>query len=97
MIDYCHKIQWIDLIIWYYGNTFLVQVKRLRQMDNNRENTYEELIQLKENGEIGWREFIRRQPEMENDYYDWCIENDLDMNEETAEAFMTLTEEHVMA
>jgi len=66
-------------------------------MDNNREYTYEELIQLKEQGEIGWREFIRRQPEMENDYYDWCIENDLDMNEETAEAFMTLTEEHVMA
>ena len=66
-------------------------------MDNNREYTYEELIQLKENGEIGWRELIRRQPEMENDYYDWCLENDLDMNEETAEAFMTLTEEHVMA
>ena len=66
-------------------------------MDNNREYIYEELIQLKENGEIGWREFIRRQPEMENNYYDWCIENDLDMNEETAEAFMTLTEEHVMA
>ena len=66
-------------------------------MDNNRENTYEELIKLKENGEIGWREFIRRQPEMENDYYDWCVENNLDMNEETAEAFMTLTEEHVMA
>jgi len=66
-------------------------------MDNNREYAYEELIQLKEQGEIGWREFIRRQPEMENDYYDWCVENDLDMNEETAEAFMTLTEEHVMA
>ena len=66
-------------------------------MDNNRENTYEELIQLKESGEIGQREFIRRQPEMENDYYDWCVDNDLDMNEETAEAFMTLTEEHVMA
>ena len=66
-------------------------------MDNNRENTYEELIQLKENGEIGWLEFIRRQPEMESDYYDWCVVNDLDMNEETAEAFMTLTEEHVMA
>ena len=66
-------------------------------MDNNREYTYEELIQLKEQGEIGWREFIRRQPEMENDYYDWCVDNDLDMNEETAEAFMTLTEEHVMA
>ena len=66
-------------------------------MDNNRENTYEELIKLKEYGEIGWREFIRRQPEMENDYYDWCVDNDLDMNEETAEAFMTLTEEHVMA
>lgn len=66
-------------------------------MDNNREYTYEELIQLKENGEIGWREFIRRQPELENDYYDWCVDNDLDMNEETAEAFMTLTEEHVTA
>ena len=66
-------------------------------MDNNREYTYEELIQFKENGEIGWREFIRRQPEVENDYYDWCVDNDLDMNEETAEAFMTLTEEHVTA
>ena len=66
-------------------------------MDNNREYTYEELIQLKENGEIGWRELIRRQPELENDYYDWCVDNDLDMNEETAEVFMTLTEEHVTA
>ena len=66
-------------------------------MDNNREYTYEELIQFKENGEIGWRDFIRRQPEMENDYYDWCVDNDLDMNEETAETFMTLTEEHVTA
>ena len=44
-------------------------------------NTYEELVQLKESGEIGWREFM----------------NDLDMNEDTAEAFMTLTEEHVVA
>ena len=63
----------------------------------NKNNTYEELVQLKESGEIGWREFIRRQPEMEDDYYHWCVENDLDMNEETAEAFMTLTEEHVLA
>ena len=66
-------------------------------MDNNRENTYEELIQLKEQGEIGWREFIRRQPELENDYYHWCVENDLDMNEETAEDFVSLTEQCVVA
>lgn len=66
-------------------------------MDNNKEITYEELIQLKEEGKIGWREFIRQQPEMENDYYHWCLENDLDMNEDTAEEFVTLIEEHVMA
>jgi len=66
-------------------------------MDNNKEITYEELIQLKEEGKIGWREFIRQQPEMENDYYHWCVENDLDMNEDTAEEFVTLIEEHVMA
>ena len=56
----------------------------------NTNNTYEELVQLKESGEIGW-------PEMEDGYYHWCVDNDLDMNEETAEAFMTLTEEHVLA
>ena len=56
-----------------------------------REKTYEELVQLKESGEIGWREFIRRQPEMEDDYYHWCVENDLDMNEETAEAKLITT------
>ena len=66
-------------------------------MDNNKEITYEELIQLKEEGKIGWREFIRQQPEMENDYYHWCVENDLDMNEDTAEKFVTLIEKHVMA
>ena len=66
-------------------------------MDNNKEITYEELIQLKEEGKIGWREFIRQQPEMENDYYHWCLENDLDMNGDTAEEFVTLAEEHVMA
>ena len=27
----------------------------------NTNNTYEELVQLKESGEIGWREFIRRE------------------------------------
>jgi len=64
---------------------------------DKKETTYEELVMLKEQGKIGWREFIRRQPEMEDDYYHWCVENDLDMNEETAEAFMTLTEEHVLA
>ena len=37
----------------------------------NTNNTYEELVQLKESGEIGWREFIRRQPEMEDGYYHW--------------------------
>ena len=62
-----------------------------------KEMTYEELVQLKEQGKIGWREFIRRQSELEDEYYHWCVENDLDMNEETAEAFMTLTEEHVVA
>ena len=64
---------------------------------DKKETTYEELVMLKEQGKIGWREFIRRQPEMEDDYYHWCVENYLDMNEETAEAFMTLTEEHVLA
>ena len=72
------------------GNTY-------EELVEKREKTYEELVQLKESGEIGWREFIRRQPEMEDDYYHWCVNNDLDMNEETAEAFMTLTEEHVVA
>ena len=66
-------------------------------MDNNKELTYDELVQLKEQGEIGWREFIRRQPELENDYYHWCVENDLDMNEETAEDFVSLTEQCVVA
>ena len=62
-----------------------------------REMTYEELVQLKEQGEIGWREFVRWQPEMEDAYYHWCVENDLDMNEDTAEQFVTEVEEHVLA
>ena len=64
---------------------------------DKKEITYEELVMLKEQGKIGWREFIRRQSELEDEYYHWCVENDLDMNEETAEAFVTLTEEHVTA
>ena len=68
----------------------------MRNMENTNKS-YEELIQLKEEGKIGWRDFIRQQPEMEDDYYHWCVDNDLDMNEETAEAFVTLTEEHVTA
>ena len=39
----------------------------------NTNKTYEELVQLKESGEIGWREFIRRQPEMEDGYYHWSV------------------------
>ena len=55
--------------------------------------SYEELTQLRESGIIGWREFIRRQPEVEQEYYAWCVTNDLDMNEDTAEAYMTYIEE----
>ena len=55
--------------------------------------SFEELTLLREAGIIGWREFIRRQPEVEEEYFAWCLTNDLDMNEETAEAYMTYIEE----
>ena len=35
---------------------------------DKKETTYEELVMLKEQGKIGWREFIRRQSELEDEY-----------------------------
>ena len=64
-------------------------------MDNTMENTFDELVQLKQEGKIGWREFIRRQPDVEQEYYAWCVGNDVDMNEETAEEYMMYIEERL--
>lgn len=54
--------------------------------------TFERLVELKQQGEIGWLEFARRGDHAE-DYAQWCLDHDMPQTEENAELFLEMTEE----
>ena len=46
--------------------------------------SYEELVQLKQEGRIGWLEFVR-QGDSAEDFAQWCKEHNVEQTEEYAE------------
>ena len=56
--------------------------------------TYEELCQLKQDGEIGWKEFV-----MEGDdalaYQLWCEDHNMEPSEDNAELYVEMTDERL--
>lgn len=54
--------------------------------------SYEELVQLKQEGKIGWLEFVQ-QGDSAEDFAQWCQDHDVEQTEEYAELFVEQTEE----
>ena len=53
--------------------------------------TYEELVQLKQDGKIGWLEFLQLGDDAE-DFKNWCDEHGEQQSEENAELFIEMQE-----
>ena len=56
--------------------------------------SYEELVQLKQEGRIGWLEFVR-QGDGAEDFALWCLDHDAEQTEELAELYVEQTEERL--
>ena len=56
--------------------------------------SYEELVQLKQKGEIGWLEFVQL-GESSEDFAQWCQEHNVEQTEEYAELYVEQTEERL--
>lgn len=53
--------------------------------------SYEELVQLKQDGKIGWLEFVQLGDDAE-DFKNWCEEHGEQQSEEYAELFVEMKE-----
>ena len=53
--------------------------------------TYDELVQLKQDGRIGWLEFVQLGEDAE-DFFNWCEEHNEQPTEANAELFMEMKE-----
>ena len=56
--------------------------------------SYEELVQLKQKGEIGWLEFVQLGVSAE-DFAEWCRSHNVEQTEEYAELYVEQTEERL--
>ena len=58
--------------------------------------TYEELVQLKQDGKIGWLEFVQLGDDAE-EFFNWCDGHNERPTEANAELFMEMRERQVVS
>lgn len=61
-----------------------------------KEYSYDELVQLKQDGKIGWVDFVKATEDKE-DYEKWCRNHGEKETEENALFFIEMTEGHAYA
>lgn len=55
--------------------------------------SYDELVQLKQNGKIGWVDFINA-GENKEDYEKWCRDHGEEETEDNAQFYIEMSEAH---
>ena len=53
--------------------------------------SYDELVQMKQDGKIGWLDFLLKGDDAE-EYKQWCQDHDEEPSEENAELFVEMTD-----
>ena len=56
--------------------------------------TYEELAQLKQDGKIGWKQFVLEGDDAEG-YKQWCENHGMEPTDENAELYAEMTDERM--
>ena len=54
-------------------------------------NSYDELVQMKQDGKIGWLDFLLKGDDAE-EYKQWCQDHNEEPTEENAELFVEMTD-----
>ncbi len=57
--------------------------------------TYDELVQMKQDGRIGWLEFLMRGDDAD-DYKQWCQDHNEEPTEANAELYVEMTDEKAL-
>lgn len=57
--------------------------------------SYDELVQLKQEGKISWVDFVKAGDDAE-DYVKWCSDHGEEESEDNAQLYMEMTEEHAL-
>ena len=53
--------------------------------------SYDELVQMKQDGKIGWLDFLLKGDDAE-EYKQWCLDHNEEPTEENAELFVEMTD-----
>ena len=56
--------------------------------------TYEELVQLKQDGKIGWKQFVLEGDDAEG-YRLWCEDHGMEPTDDNAELYAEMTDERM--
>lgn len=56
--------------------------------------TYEELVQLRQDGKIGWKQFVLEGDDAE-DYRQWCEDHGMEPTDDNAELYVEMTDERM--
>ena len=62
-------------------------------MEQNK--SYDELVQMKQDGKIGWLDFVKKGDDAE-EYKQWCQDHGEEPTEENAELFVEMTDAKTM-
>jgi len=62
-------------------------------MEQNK--SYDELVQMKQDGKIGWLDFLLKGDDAE-EYKQWCQDHDEEPTEDNAELFVEMTDAKTM-
>ena len=56
--------------------------------------TYEELVQLRQDGKIGWKQFVLEGDDAEG-YKQWCEDHGMEPTDDNAELYVEMTDERM--
>jgi hypothetical protein len=56
--------------------------------------TYEELVQLRQDGKIGWKQFVLEGDDAEG-YRQWCEDHGMEPTDDNAELYVEMTDERM--
>ena len=62
-------------------------------MEQNK--SYDELVQMKQDGKIGWLDFVMKGDDAD-EYKQWCQDHDEEPTEDNAELFVEMTDAKTM-
>ena len=75
--------------------TFPIDYSLTKNKNMSKKYSYDELVVLKQEGKIGWLEFVKRS-EQSQDYLQWCKDHGVEPTDDNAELYLEMTDTTLM-